>query len=627
MEERNEFELEDWEDFADQVPEAAASYGPERSVARHVRTEPAWDGGHRRGGWRVWRMVLIPLTAVMLAAVVVLGVSFTYAQRVARLTTIYPNVTVNGVDVGGMTVAEAAAALGDDPARYDNAAVTVNFPTGDSVTVTAQQLGLQAMDGTAFARAAYSYGRGGSMLAQLRAYRACQAQPVALSVDGAEPAPIDENVIAGILASAAETVNGKLRVIDYQVGQDQITLVKNDGTAQVDVQALAAQVRTAFEQENYAPIDYQVPEGDGSGAETSQTEVDALLERLYNDIHVEPVDAHYDQATGGVTPEVQGVRFDMDQARAMWAQAQNGQTVTIPILREDPAVTAESLSNRLFADVLAEKSTTLSGSTSARINNITLAAAAMNGVILQPGEEFNYNQCLGQRTAEKGYQSAGAFSGGKHVMSIGGGICQGSSTLYYCALKANLTITERWCHQFLVSYLPRGMDATVSWGWPEFKFVNSRQYPIKIEAYVSGGYLTIRILGTDVDGSYVDITNDTWEDATHYYAQTYRNVYDKNGNLISSQKEAYSSYDKEEALAAAATPTPAPQVTPEPVVQEPVVQEPAVQEPVVEAPVAEVPAPEEVAPPPPVVEVIPEADTGTEPLPEEAPAAEGEIIE
>ncbi len=606
MEDHNDLDLEGWAEFGgpDQEEDYRAPEEPvDRGYARHVREEPAWDGGERRGGaWNAWRKVLIPLAALLLAAVVVLGVSFAYAQRVARLTTIYPNVTVNGVPVGGMTVDEAAAALGDDPGRYDNAAVTVNFSTGDSVTVTAQDLGLQAVDGTAFARAAYSYGRGGSMLANLLAYRACQSEPVALSVDRAETV-IDENIIAAMLQPVAETVNGKLNTVQVQVGQDQITVVKNTGTARVDVAALAGQIGEAFRQENYAPIDYRAPEAAASpaGAETSQTDVDALLQRLYNEVYVAPVNAVYDQATGGVTPEVRGVRFDMAAARALWDQAENGQTVVIPILREDPEVTAASLSDRLFADVLAEKSTTLAGSTSARINNITLAAAAMNGVVLQPGEEFNYNQCLGQRTAEKGYQSAGAFSGGQHVMSIGGGICQGSSTLYYCALKANLTITDRWCHQFLVSYLPRGMDATVSWGWPDFKFVNSRNYPIRIEAYVSGGYLTIRLLGTDEDGSYVDITNETWEDAAHYYAQTYRNVYDKNGALISSQKEAYSSYDKEEALAAAAaTPTPVPQ-TPEPVVQEPVVQEPAVQE-------AEAP--------PPAIETDPE----TEPAPEAPPA-------
>ncbi len=520
------------------------------------------DGG--RNGWRLWRTVLILLAVVLFAAVMVLGVGFTYAKRVSELTTIYPNVNVNGVDVGGMTVAEATAALGDAPERYENAAVTVNFPTGESVTVTADELGLEPLDGASFARAAYAYGRGGTMLANLRTYMACRNKPVFMAVDGIQDNSIDENIIAEKLRPAADAVDAKLDTVKAQIGEDAIALVKNDGAAHVDVQALAGQVREAFEAENYAPIDCQVEAG--NGGETSPIDIDAMLQRLYNEVYAAPTDAYYDQATGQVVEGVAGVRFDMEAAKAAWDAAANGETVTIPLIRDDPAVTAGQLPEQFFTDVLAEKSTTLAGSTYARINNITLAAAAMNGVVLQPGEQFDYNACLGQRTEAKGYQSAGAFSGGQHVMSIGGGICQGSSTLYYCALKANLSITDRWCHQFVVGYLPRGMDATVSWGWPDFKFVNSRSYPIKIAAWVSGGYLTIQILGTDVDGSYVDITNETWEDATHYYAQTYRNVYDKNGSLISSKKEAYSCYDKEEAVAATATP--APQITQAPQVPE-----------------------------------------------------------
>ena len=520
------------------------------------------DGG--RSGWRLWRTVLILLAVVLFAAVMVLGVGFTYAKRVSELTTIYPNVNVNGVDVGGMTVAEATAALGDAPERYENAAVTVNFPTGESVTVTAGELGLEPLDGTDFARAAYNYGRGGTMLANLRTYMACRNKPVFMAVDGIQDNSIDENIIAEKLRPAADAVDAKLDTVKAQIGEDAIALVKNDGAAHVDVQALAGQVREAFEAENYAPIDCQV-EAENSG-ESSPIDIDAVLQRLYNEVYAAPTDAYYDQATGDVVEGVAGVRFDVEAAKAAWDAAANGETVTIPLIRDDPAVTADQLPEQFFTDVLAEKSTTLAGSTYARVNNITLAAAAMNGVVLQPGEQFDYNACLGQRTEAKGYQSAGAFSGGQHVMSIGGGICQGSSTLYYCALKANLSITDRWCHQFVVGYLPRGMDATVSWGWPDFKFVNSRSYPIKIAAWVSGGYLTIQILGTDVDGSYVDITNETWEDATHYYAQTYRNVYDKNGSLISSKKEAYSCYDKEEAVAATATP--APQVTQAPQVPE-----------------------------------------------------------
>ena len=534
----------------------------------------------RSNGLGIWVKVLIPVAAVMLVAVIVLGVGFTYASRVSRLTTIYPNVSVNGVDVGGMTVDEAAEALGDDPNRYANAAVTVNFPTGESVTVTADQLGLKPADGTDLARLAYDYGRDGTLLSNLMAYRDCQAEPVDMAVDRAETA-IDESVIAGLVQPVAEAVDAKLRITDVQIGPDEITIEKNSGTTCVDQAAVTDMIRNAFETEQYGTLDYQLPEaGTVAGSQDQARNVDELFQQIYDKIYVAPADAYYDEATNSVVDSVTGVRFDMVEADRLWNEAAEGATVTIPLIHDEPAVTADQVKGQLFADVLAEKSTSLSGSTSARINNITLAAAAMNGYVIQPGEEFSYNACLGERTAAKGYQAAGAFSGGEHIESIGGGICQGSSTLYYCALKANLSITERWCHQFVVGYLPRGLDATVSWGWPEFKFVNSREYPIKIEARVADGYLTVRILGTDVDGSYVDLTNETWEDAEHYYANSYRNVYDANGNLISSTKEAYSCYDKEEAIAAKKAAQEAAQTS---------VQEPAVQE--------SVPVEEYVAPP------------------------------
>ncbi len=531
----------------DETPErsAAPARRPVNGRRDRRRYAPA-----RPSAWDVWKKVLISLAAVLLVGVIVLGVGFTYASRVAKLTTIYPNVSVNGVAVGGMTVSEAARALGDDPDRYTNAAVTVNFPTGESVTVTAQQLGLRPDDGTELAMLAYNYGRDGSMLSNWKAFQSCKSEAVDMAVDRIGTA-IDEQTIQSIVQPVAAAVDEKLRATDVQIGQDQITVVKNSGTTRVDVAAVTDMIRDAFEAEDYAAIDYALPApGTVEGSAEQATDVDALLQKAYDEVYVEPADAYYDEAANSVVDSVRGVRFDMEQAKQLWNETAEGGTVTIPLVFDEPAVTADQVVGQLYADVLAEKSTSLAGSTSARINNITLAAAAMNGTVLQPGEEFSYNACLGERTAAKGYQAAGAFSGGEHIQSIGGGICQGSSTLYYCALKANLSITERWCHQFVVGYLPRGLDATVSWGWPEFKFVNSRTYPIKIEAWVADGYLTVRILGTDVDGSYVDLTNETWEDAEHYYANSYRNVYDANGNLISSTKEAYSCYDKEEVLAA-----------------------------------------------------------------------------
>ncbi len=527
------------------------------------------------GLWDKWKIPLIALTAVLLLGVMALAAGFAYASKVAKIETIYPNVSVNGVAVGGMTVDQAAALLGDAPDKYDNAAVTVKFSTGESVTVTAQQLGLEPVDGTAFAQAAYDYGRDGSLLANMKDYLSCRSDGMQMRVDLADAGGVDVNAIEALVAPVAQQVDEKLGATQAQIGENEITLVKDAGGQTVDVAAVCAMVQDAFEREDYADIEYDPI---AQGMQQGQTvDRDAVLQQLYDAVYAEAADAMYDPVTGGITDSVTGVRFDMDQARQIWDAAAPGADVVIPLIKEEPALTSEKLGGMLFADVLAEKSTTLYGSIPARINNITLAAQAMNGTVLQPGQEFDYNACLGQRTAAKGYQEAGAFEGGKHVMSIGGGICQGSSTLYYCAVKANLAITERYCHQFVVTYLPRGMDATVSWGFPNFKFVNDRTFPIRIEAWVSDGNLNIRLMGTNVDGSYVDLTNETWEDDTHYYAQTYRNVYDANGNLISSTKEAYSSYDKEEAVQATPEPTQAP--VQEPVQEQDVYVPPAVTEP------------------------------------------------
>ena len=518
------------------------------------------------GSWTRW---LLPILAVMLAAVVALGATLVRANRITAMDTIYPNVSVNGIDVGGMTVEEAIQALTDGGADpYKDASVRVLFPEEKSLVITAEELGLVS-DVSSAAQMAWSYGRtGSSPLQSLQSYRAAKRGGVELTWDA--DAQIDENALRTILENAAAEVNTELLSSSAEIGEEGVTLTKGMSASHVDIDALFAQVTRAFTEHDYADITAEIVTTESEdGGEKADRE---LLQSVYDTIFKEPVNAMYDKETGGVTEGVPGVSFDMEEAMRLWTEAAPGAEVFIPFVFTDPEI--KDLEGVLFRDCLSEKSTSLSGSSSARINNITLAAKAMNDTVLNPGETFDYNSCLGQRTAARGYESAGAYSGGKHVSEIGGGICQGSSTLYYCAMHANLNITVRYCHYFVVSYLPWGMDATVSWGGPDFRFVNSRDYPIKIKAWVSDGELTVQIWGTNVDGSYVRITNETWEDSEYYYAQTYRTVYAADGTQLSHQKEAYSSYAKYEAgeetpaPVAPATDTPvpteAPTDTPEP---------------------------------------------------------------
>lgn len=137
--------------------------------------------------------------------------------------------------------------------------------------------------------------------------------------------------------------------------------------------------------------------------------------------------------------------------------------------------------------------TTNSSANSKRNTNLKLACRAINGTVLQPGEEFSFNTVVGQRTEEKGYQAASAYSNGEVVQEIGGGVCQVSTTLYNAVLRAGLKTTTRRSHTYEPSYVTPGMDATVSYGGPDYKFVNNSSTAIGIRASYSDQVVTVSI--------------------------------------------------------------------------------------------------------------------------------------
>ena len=142
-----------------------------------------------------------------------------------------------------------------------------------------------------------------------------------------------------------------------------------------------------------------------------------------------------------------------------------------------------------------------------RNKNVSLAADAINGFILNPGEEFSYNGTVGQRTREKGYGEAGAYFNGEVVQEIGGGVCQVSTTLYNAVFRAGLESTERTSHTFSPSYVTPGCDATVSWGGPDYKFVNNSDFPIGIKAHYENRKVYVSLFGVPLleDGITLDL--------------------------------------------------------------------------------------------------------------------------
>ena len=165
--------------------------------------------------------------------------------------------------------------------------------------------------------------------------------------------------------------------------------------------------------------------------------------------------------------------------------------IEAPVEEVEASVTADQL--HVIDTKLSSFSTSFASSSASRIHNIELAAQAINGSILMPGQTFSFNDYVGERTKKRGYAAAPVLEDGNYKPGIGGGICQVSTTLYRAALDTGAKIIERRNHGLPSSYIGLGLDATVSWGNIDLKFQNTLDYPIFIEAYAKEKNLNINI--------------------------------------------------------------------------------------------------------------------------------------
>ena len=181
-------------------------------------------------------------------------------------------------------------------------------------------------------------------------------------------------------------------------------------------------------------------------------------------------------------------------------QLQEGKVETLELVINEsaqPTITDKDLVS--ITSILGSFTTYFDGSNTSRAHNIHLASQKIHQTFIPAGGIFSFNQVVGERTPEAGYDDAPVFMGGRLVPGIGGGICQVSSTLFNAALLSGMDIVERDTHFAPVSYIPVGLDATVAWGYIDFQFKNPYSHPIYVIAEEGAGYVTITILGAKED--------------------------------------------------------------------------------------------------------------------------------
>ena len=279
----------------------------------------------------------------------------------------------------------------------------------------------------------------------------------------------------------------------YEILEDKIVIKKGTRGIEIKADELKESLLESINSRTFEPIQVGVVISEPAAID---------IEKIHDEVYKAPVDAYYTTDPFEVHESEDGLDFDisLDEAKALLETDQEQYEIKLKVLK--PAITTDQIGNEAFPDLLATCTTTYITSKVGRTTNLKLASSKINGYVLMPGETFSYNDVVGERTVEAGFQMAGVYSNGQEVDGLGGGICQISSTLYNAALLANLEIVERRNHQFVTSYVPAGRDATVVYGTTDFKFKNTRKYPIRIVATANAGIATISIYGIKEENEY-----------------------------------------------------------------------------------------------------------------------------
>ena len=512
-----------------------------------VQTQPGKrlaEKTEKRGSKRPW-MIAVVIAAVLVAAYLAL------CAYAGSLDTFYPNRHINGIDVGGLTVSEAQSAL--ETRLPAQTIILVNEERQLQTTLTVAELGYTAESFAGDAQFWMDAERDTPFLRRGWAYLATLSGHWP---GGAHWPDMDEAVLTKTVARLTEVLTEPPADTSGELDGQTLRITKaHDGYAPESLRPLLSDIAS------YSQSGYTIP----VTLETLPAQ-DLTAQQLHDRLHGEMENASYDAASGSIVPEQFGADFDVAAAQTALDGAAPGETVSVPAVIEEPEVTASDLKMLLFRDVLGEARTHVSGS-AGRIGNVKLSAKLINGIVLNSGDTFSYNDSVGKRTEARGFKPAPAYVKGETVDEVGGGICQTSSTLYLACLLSNMEITERYAHRYVPAYIDWGMDATVSWGGPDYKFTNNTLYPVKIVTEYSKGYLTIKLLGTNIDGIRVKMTNEVlsktpWETVyqedstmtpgspdvvkvtpyTGYKVKTYQTIYDKNGSVIDSHFEAASDY-------------------------------------------------------------------------------------
>ena len=449
-------------------------------------------------------IVLFSVAGVLLIGIVI--ALFFILQGPADNELILNNVYVAGVNVGGMTQAQAKHALSEVAKNYERLEMAVKV-LDTEIALTPAGTGAK-LNIDAAVKAAYDLGRTGSQSEQDKAHNAASHNISVLPYLN-----LDEKYIEDALKVFSEqygTLRSDPRIkvegtappasmteIDTTVVYQTMYIFM--GTAEYDfsADALYEQIMDAYDSGIFEVT------GQCSVTPPNLSVLDEL-EKAFRQHCRKPSDAEIDD-NFNVTPEVYGYGIVLEEVKDKIAAAKYGDTLEIPMTFIRPNITAEDLAGNLFKDVLGSYVMDVKPDVNL-IANLKLVCKAINEKLLKTGDVFSFNELIGETTRQRGYKPYSQFVDKIYTENVyGGGISQAASALYVCTLLADLDILERNSHAYAPEFIAPGLDADVRNGVKDLRFKNSTEYPIRIMAEYKNGKLEIQLLGTDTKDYTVEL--------------------------------------------------------------------------------------------------------------------------
>ena len=505
----------------------------------------------KRSRKRTIIIALLIFTAVMLISASI------FSYILLQSTSAYKGVYVGRLDVSGMGRHDMLQYL---EAKYTVPAlelkITLKTPSA-KVNSTYPELGVD-YDTDAAVEAAYSVGRTGNVFKRLYDIAHAGISGTVINM----PQSYDEEKIDDFVNRFCEEAYKEVREGTLLITDERVVIRSGRHGESVSKEDVKALVMGMIKSNKGGPVEPEV-------IVTNPTPFDA--DEIFTQLNSGPADAYFkmENDTLKVVPHIVGRKIDRTTLEQIIKEHNTTEDTDreLPATLEKPAVTTEEAVSMLFRDELANVSTkfeTVTQNEKNRAHNIGLAVGKFNGTILLPGEEFSFNDIVGSRNEKTGYKEAHVYINGRVEDGIGGGICQAVSTLYNAVLLSDMKVNERKNHSFIVTYVPLGQDATAYYGGTDFRFINSTQWPLKIDAWLDKNNVHVVFKGTNTTpDKTVHISNKVLSQTPHdikyvddpklpvgttkkyqygtdgFVVETYKTV--KSGNTVVSQTKIHTS--------------------------------------------------------------------------------------